>query len=94
MYRETEVPLRNMEMRRRYKHQITDSNAVLTVVQVINDCINFRENLPEEILMMNYSEDEINIMIVRKLKLPLQILELLICNQENAIKALKMSSLI
>lgn len=83
-----------MDMRRRYKHQITDSNAVLTVIQVINNCINFRENLSEAILLMSYTEDEIHQMIVKKLRWPLQILELLICNQENAIKALKLTSLV
>jgi len=30
-FRETEVPLRDMETRRRYKHQVTESNAILIV---------------------------------------------------------------
>ena len=70
-YRETEVPLRNMEMRRRYKHQLTDSNAVVIVCQVLKDCVHFRDNLPEDVVHMNRTESEIDTMIVKKMKWPI-----------------------
>jgi hypothetical protein len=72
-----------MEARRRYKNQTTDSTAVLTVCQVIRDVLNSKE-----------SSNDTEGFSLNKLKWPIQILELLICNNENALLSLKQTSLI
>ena len=45
-FRESEVPLRNMEMRRRYKHELTASTVVVTVCSILAEALNMREYLP------------------------------------------------
>ena len=48
-FRETEVPLRDMEMRRRYKHQLTESNAITKVCQVITDTLASKDTMPVDV---------------------------------------------
>jgi len=48
-FRETEVPLRDMEMRRRYKHQLTESSAIIKVCQVISDTLTAKETMPNDV---------------------------------------------
>lgn len=48
-FRETEVPLRDMEMRRRYKHQLTESSAIIKVCQVISDTLAAKETMPNDV---------------------------------------------
>ena len=53
LYRETEVPLRDMETRRRYKHQSTDSTSVINVCTIIQDTLNMRNLSYQELSAMN-----------------------------------------
>jgi len=48
-FRETEVPLRDMEMRRRYKHQLTESNAITRVCEVIADSLSSKDTMPVDV---------------------------------------------
>lgn len=70
--------MRDMETRRRYKHQSTDSNAVINVCTVIQDILQMRNMSYQELSAMNVEQK--GPYIVKRLRLPIQILELLICN--------------
>lgn len=93
-FRETEVPLRDMETRRKYKHQLHDSSAIITVCQVLRDTLNMKDSAAQDVQAMLNGGEDMHSYVIRRLRWPIQILELLICNQENALTALKQTSLI
>lgn len=94
VFRETEVPLRDMETRRRYKHQVTESNAIISVCQQVRDTLAGRETLPQDVASLLRDARDVGKYILNRLRVPIQIIELLICNQENALNALRNSHLI
>lgn len=58
-----------METRRKYKHQTTDSNAVLIVCQVIQDTLNTRNMTNTELAALNVEQK--GPYIVKRLKWPI-----------------------
>jgi hypothetical protein len=86
------MPLRDMEIRRQYKHQITGSQAIVTAIQVLKETLGIRDGMPEDV--KSIMEADVSSYMLKKIKWPLQIIELLICNQENAILALEQTNLI
>ena len=86
-FRRTEVPQDHIEMRKTYLTQITSSDSIITICDIIKQVLDkrFVENGPEE--MQNYYKKaglESDYIVIQALKRPLNILELLICNDEQA----------
>ena len=95
-YRETEVPLKDLDIRDRYINQLTDSQAGLQVCHSLSYAMSPKDaNLPEE-LRRFYDEAGITLNAVTKQSLvwPLKVIELLIYNNEQAAMCLNDGRLI
>ena len=84
-YRETEVPDQDLEVRRRYMYQVTESSAAITVTRMLKNAMSpsAERDLPLEVRSL-YREAGLqdHIIKAKALKMPLRVLELLISNNE------------
>jgi len=90
-YRDSEMPLTDVEARLRYNHQVTDSTAMITAAQVISDTLGKRASLAYDLAQAKIDP---NSYIVKRLRWPIQVVELLACNREAAINALRNTNLV